>query len=118
MSIRPLWLWRLLLLGFALAYLASTSLQAWVPPLLPFLAAAAVEAQFFAAGVRTGQRGRTIVDRGPQARDLEELGWSTHTVTVTADDAEVVLRPGEMSREEISRWLELHGAELAALGPG
>jgi hypothetical protein len=118
MPIRPLWLWRLVLLGFALAYLASTSLQAWVPPLLPFLAAAAVEAQFFLTGLRTAQRGRATVDRGPQARDLEELGWAAHTVTATAEDAEFVLRPGEMSREEIDEWLQAHGAELAALGPG
>src|SRR5439155_1757364 len=60
MSFRPLWIWRLLLLGFAIAYLASAELQAWLPPLLPFVAAAAVEAQFFFAGVRAGrQRRRT-----------------------------------------------------------
>jgi hypothetical protein len=93
-------------------------LQAVVPPLLPFLAAAAVEAQFFLTGLRTQRRGRTVVDRGPQERDLEELGWAGHTVTFTADDAELVLRPGEMSREEIEEWLRLHAAELAALGPG
>jgi hypothetical protein len=110
--------WRVALVGFALAYLTSVSLQAVVPPLLPFLAAAAVEAQFFLTGLRTERRGRTVVDRGPQERDLEELGWAGHTVTVTADDAELVLRPGEMSREEIEEWLRLHAAELAALGPG
>jgi hypothetical protein len=65
-----------LLLGFALAYLASASLQEWVPPLVPFVAAAAVEAQFLVAGLRTTRRGRTVVDRGPQQRDLEELGWT------------------------------------------
>jgi hypothetical protein len=89
-----------------------------LPPLLPFLAAAAVEAQFFLTGLRTSRRGRSIVDRGPQERDLAELGWAGHTVTATADDAEFVLRPGEMSREEIEAWLQLHAAELAALGPG
>ena len=70
-----LWLWRLVLVGFAIAYLASAGLQAWLPPIVPFLAAAAVEAQFFVAGIRARGRGRTIVDRGPQPRDLEELGW-------------------------------------------
>src|SRR3954463_6482379 len=54
MRIPLLWLWRLLLGGFAVVYLASTALQAWLPPLLPFLAAAAVEAQFFVAGLRRG----------------------------------------------------------------
>ncbi len=44
MSFRPLWAWRLFLLGFAIVYLASDDLQAWLPPLVPFLAAAAVEA--------------------------------------------------------------------------
>ena len=52
MRIPLLWLWRLLLGGFAVAYLASETLQSWLPPLLPFLAAVAVEAQFFVAGVR------------------------------------------------------------------
>ena len=118
MSIRPLWLWRLLLLGFALVYLTNTSLQAELPPLLPFLAAAAVEAQFFLTGLRTTRRGRTAVDRGPQQRDLDELGWAAHTVVVTGEGAEFVLRPGEMSREEIDEWLQRHEAELVALGPG
>ena len=47
---RPIWLWRLFLAGFAVAYLLSATLQEWLPPLLPFLAAVAVEAQFFFAG--------------------------------------------------------------------
>ena len=54
--LRPVWLWRLLLLGFAIVYLLSSGLQAWVPPLLPFLAAAAVELQFFVAGRGGWQR--------------------------------------------------------------
>ncbi len=44
MRLPPIWQWRLLLAGFAVVYLASGTLQAWVPPLLPFLAAAVVEA--------------------------------------------------------------------------
>jgi hypothetical protein len=73
--IPPIWLWRLLLGGFAVAYLLSTTLQTWVPPLLPFLAAAAVEAQFFVSGLRA-ERGRVApADRGPQPHDLAELGW-------------------------------------------
>ena len=64
------------MLAFAIAYLASSSLQLWVPAWPPFLAAAAVEAQFFLAGAR-GPRGRTRPsDPGPQPRDLEELGWA------------------------------------------
>ena len=56
MRIPLLWLWRLLLGGFAVVYLASETLQSWLPPLLPFLAAVAVEAQFFVAGMRQGRR--------------------------------------------------------------
>ena len=76
MRVPLIWLWRLLLGGFVVAYFASETLQLWVPPLLPFLAAALVEAQFFVSGLRS-TRGRTVVqDRGPQARDLADFGWA------------------------------------------
>ena len=119
MRVPLLWLWRLLLGGFAVVYLASGTLQAWLPPLLPFLAAAAVEAQFFFAGLRQG-RGQTGpgADRGPQPRDLDEFGWASRTLTVRRDEAELVLRPGEMGDTEIREWLELNRPELEALGPG
>jgi hypothetical protein len=119
MRIPLLWLWRLLLGGFAVAYLASETLQAWLPPLLPFLAAAAVEAQFFVAGLRRGRRApATAADRGPQPSDLAEFGWASRTLSVTSEEAELVLRPGEMADAEIVEWLNLHEQELAALGPG
>lgn len=118
MPLRPLWIWRLLLLGFAVTYLASAGLQWWLPPLIPFLAAAAVEAQFFFSGLRAGKRRRTFADSGPQQQDLDELGWAGHTVTVRQGEAELVLRPGEMGGEEIAEWLEQHRDEVAALGPG
>ena len=119
MRIPLLWLWRLLLGGFAVVYLASETLQSWLPPLLPFLAAVAVEAQFFVAGVRQGRRpASAAADRGPQPRDLAEFGWANRTLTVRDDDAELVLRPGEMADAEIVEWLNLHQAELEALGPG
>jgi hypothetical protein len=74
MRVPLIWAWRVLLGGFAAAYLLSASLQLWIPPLLPFLAAAAVEAQFFFSGVR--RRGPRIVeDPGPQPRDLADFGW-------------------------------------------
>ncbi len=118
MSFRPLWAWRLFLLAFAIVYLASAELQLWLPPLVPFLAAAAVEAQFFLAGVRASRQRRTFGDPGPQQRDLDELGWSARTVTVTQGGAELVLRPGRLDDEEIANWLDLHDEELAELGPG
>jgi hypothetical protein len=77
MRIRAVWLWRLALLGFAVAYLASPTLRGAIPPLVPFLGAAAVEAQFFIQGLR-GEPGRHgVTDAGPQPRDLEELGWES-----------------------------------------
>jgi hypothetical protein len=74
MRIPMIWVWRALLGGFAVVYLWSATLQFWVPPLVPFLAAAIVEAQFFVSGVRR-RPPRDIPDRGPQARDLEDFGW-------------------------------------------
>jgi hypothetical protein len=118
MPLRPLWIWRALLLAFAIVYLASPDLQLWLPPIVPFAAAAAVEAQFFLAGVRAGRQRRAFADPGPQQRDLDELGWQARTVTVAYDDAELVLRPGELSDEEIVDWLQAHRDELAELGPG
>jgi hypothetical protein len=118
MTLRPLWVWRLFLLGFAVVYLASPGLQLWLPPLIPFVAAAAVEAQFFFSGARAGRRRRAFADPGPQPQDLAEFGWGRHTVTVGFGDAELVLRPGELGSDEIGEWLELHRDELAALGPG
>jgi hypothetical protein len=115
---RPILLWRVLLVGFAVAYVLSGDLQAWLPPLLPFLGAAAVEAQFFLAGLRADRSRQTAPDRGPQQRDLDELGWAGRTVTVELDDAELVLRPGEMEPEEIGVWIERHRDALDALGPG
>lgn len=75
MRVPLIWVWRVLLGGFAVAYLLSSSLQSFVPPLLPFLAAAAVEAQFFFSGARRRAR-RVVDDPGPQARDLADFGWS------------------------------------------
>lgn len=73
---RLIWLWRLAVLAFAVAYLTSGTLQLWVSPWPPFLAAAAVELQFFLSGVRaTG--GVRDHDPGPQPRDLEDFGWDS-----------------------------------------
>ena len=118
MRVPLIWLWRLLLGGFAAAYLLSASLQLWIPPLLPFLAAAAVEAQFFVSGVRRRAPRDVPGDRGPQASDLADFGWASRTVVVRGGEAELVLRPGELGDEEIAEWLELHEAELVELGPG
>jgi len=53
--------------------------QSWIPVWLPFAAALGLEVQFFLGGYLASQREHaddtTVPDRGPQERDLEELGW-------------------------------------------
>jgi hypothetical protein len=53
--------------------------QAWIPVWVPFLAALGLEVQFFLGGYLAGQREHAhdaaVPDRGPQERDLDELGW-------------------------------------------
>ena len=98
MRVPLIWAWRVLLVGFAVAYLLSPSLQLWIPPLLPFLAAAAVEAQFFFSGAR--RRGRRVVDDpGPQPRDLADLGW------VEDEDGEPTPLPEPGARSKVRRRL-------------
>ncbi len=52
--------------------------RAWIPVWLPFAAALALEVQFFVGGYRAGRRVQPgearALDRGPQLRDLVELG--------------------------------------------
>ena len=102
MRIPLIWVWRVLLGGFVVAYFASSSLQLWVPPLVPFVAAVAIEAQFFFAGSR-GSRGRTVADRGPQPRDLEEFGWTLDPDEADFEPVEepIVLRPRRTRRRLI-----------------
>ncbi len=49
--------------------------QAWIPVWLPFLAAVALEAQFFLGGYRARPAPASAHDRGPQPQDLAEWGW-------------------------------------------
>ena len=116
---RFLWLWRLLLGGFAVVYLASECLAG---------VAAAAPAEIPRRGRRRGAvlrrrpaarpaaGGRHRRDRGPQPRDLAEFGWANRTLTVRDGRGRVVLRPGEMADAEIvelvgnrTRW-KLPGA--------
>jgi len=119
--VRPplIWLWRLLLGGFVVAYFASGTLQLWVPPLLPFVAAVAVEAQFFVSGLRAsgGRSGRG--DRGPQARDLADFGYEEELdaeepgESECADPAPPVPRPRAVRRRLVQVAVVL--AVLSAL---
>lgn len=108
MRIPLIWAWRVLLGGFAIAYLLSGTLQLWVPPLLPFLAAAAVEAQYFVVGVR-GREPRVVPDRGPQARDLADFGWADE------DETEPTAPPVAPTRSAVWRRLLLTASVLAVL---
>ena len=49
--------------------------QVWIPVWLPFLAAVALEAQFFFGGYRARPAPASARDRGPQPQDLAEWGW-------------------------------------------
>ena len=53
--------------------------QSWIPVWVPFLAALGVEVQFFLGGYVAGRREHAYdeeaPDRGPQERDLADLGW-------------------------------------------
>ena len=50
-------------------------MQAWIPVWLPFLLALGLELQFFVSGYRTRPTQLAHGDRGPQSRDLVDLGW-------------------------------------------
>ena len=93
-----IWVWRVLLGGFAAVYLLSASLQTWVPPLLPFLAAVAVEAQFFVSGLRQRAGRVTRGDRGPQPRDLVDFGWPDEDEEEPTEPAPVTRRPSQVRR--------------------
>jgi hypothetical protein len=111
MRLRPLWIWRASFLGFAIVYLASTTLQDWLPPLLPFLAAAAVEAHFFIAGTRSRRGYPAPTDAGPQQRDLEELGWPEET----DEEAEPGAAPSHPPALPRTSWLRRLVPALAVL---
>jgi hypothetical protein len=114
MRVPSIWLWRMLIGGFALAYLASGTLQTWVPPLLPFLCAAVVEVQFFLSGLGAVER-RSLRDPGPQARDLAELGWAA--APEGAGEPEASAAPPARRRPRLRRRF-VQGAVVLALLSG
>lgn len=73
---------RVAVLVFVLGYfLLPYDVRAWIPVWLPFLAALGLEVQFFAGGYLQSRRESPLAparpDRGPQLRDLADLGgWS------------------------------------------
>jgi len=86
--------------------------RTWIPPLLPFLLALALEAQFFVGGYRRSRRGGRAgpPDRGPQERDIAELG-GRHWREVLAVDVEGERRlvPTEgLTDEEVEERVEAY----------
>jgi hypothetical protein len=73
------------------------SVQAWIPVWLPFAAALGLEVQFFLGGylARTREHAgeETVPDRGPQERDLAELGWQPEPDEEDAEEEEDFYEP-------------------------
>jgi len=76
--------------------------QAWIPVWLPFLAALGLEIQFFVGGWRKQPGAALAPNRGPQTRDLFELGWAPEWED---DEYEGLYEPGAQ------RWYVRHVAE-------
>jgi hypothetical protein len=67
---------RIVVLALVIGYFfLPYGVQAWIPVWLPFLAAVALEAQFFLSGYRARPAPGSTRDRGPQPQDLAEWGW-------------------------------------------
>jgi hypothetical protein len=97
--------------------------RAWIPPLLPFLAALGLEVHFFLGGYLQTRRGggvtQTRPDRGPQPRDLAELGgehWREVHAVEHAGEQHLVPTEGlsdEEARERVAAYLDDPEAALA-----
>jgi hypothetical protein len=92
--------------------------RSWIPVWLPFAAALGLEAQFFLGGYLA--RGREpeapAVQRGPQARDLDELGWPPEPEEEEAAEDEQPAGTRSSSRPAAERPRSLllrRGAEAA-----
>jgi hypothetical protein len=108
---------RLGVLAFVVVYFfLPYDVRYWIPPWVPFLAALVLEVQFFLGGYLQGRRGVAHApvssDRGPQPRDLAELGgesWlEATTIEVEGERHYVPIRG--LSEEEV----EERAAEYAA----
>ena len=83
---------RLAVVALVLGYFfLPYSVQAWIPVWLPFLAALALEAQYFVGGYLAARKGAPHApasrDRGPQERDLAELGGEEWRDVYGVEDA-------------------------------
>jgi hypothetical protein len=96
---------RLTVVALVIAYFfLPYGVQAWIPVWLPFAAALAVEVQFFLGGLATRRNEPTeqpATDRGPQERDLIELGWEPEW-----EDEEYAVYELEERRPYVRRFAE------------
>jgi hypothetical protein len=105
---------RLAMLAFVVAYFfLPYEIRAWIPVWLPFLVAVALEAHFFLGGLMEGRGapGRSSPgDRGPQARDLAELGgeeWRD-ALAVEHGGRRFLVPTAGLSDEELNERLEAY----------
>jgi hypothetical protein len=92
----------LVIAWFVLPY----GIRAWIPVWLPFLAALALELQFFVGGLLRPRAAPATPNRGPQERDLEDFGWFGEP----EDDEFIAAR-----RRDKPRWTRRHVVEAAAV---
>jgi hypothetical protein len=113
---------RLGVLAFVVVYFfLPYDVRYWIPPWVPFLAALVLEVQFFLGGYFQGRRGvaRAPVpsDRGPQPRDLAELGgepWLEATTIEIGGERHYVPIRG-LSEEEVEERVAEYAADPAAI---
>jgi hypothetical protein len=100
---------RLAVVALVIAYFfLPYDVQSWIPVWLPFLAAVALEVQFFVGGYLAAQHEHgpaPAPNRGPQTRDLLELGWEPEFEDDEFDSAD------DGGFEERRRWYARHLAE-------
>jgi hypothetical protein len=94
--------------------------QSWIPVWLPFAAALGLEVQFFLGGYLSGQRQHAddaaVPDRGPQERDLEELGWEPEPDEGEEQEEEVYEPYGYDEPRQYTRHLAEALVALAIVG--
>jgi hypothetical protein len=99
------WLRGFVALGLVLFFALPYRITGWSPIWLPFLAALAIEAQFFVSGWRAA----------PRASALDEGGRGEWVMLTLPQGAQLWIDPGELGEDAVTEWLSLHSAELAAL---
>jgi hypothetical protein len=110
------WLRGLVALGLVLFFVLPYRITGWIPIWLPFFAALAVEVQFFVSGWRAAPRSR-FADRGAYASYFDQEGRRDWVMLPLRQGAQLWIDPGELGEDELTEWLLLNDAELAALEP-